>query len=78
VLNVALVYGWPWGFWQRALKPEFACGSCGTPIGYDELTPEAQARVTRTMRTGFALWVVVVVAVILAIASPFFVAMAYH
>ena len=76
-MNVASAYGWPWGLWQRALKPVFACGACGAPIGFDELTPVARARVTRSMRLAFVGWIIVVVFVIAGIASPFLVALYY-
>jgi hypothetical protein len=78
VVNRAPVYGWPWGLWQRALKPEFVCGSCGAPMPFDRLPPDVKARVTRTMRRAFAAWIVVVVFVIFGIASPFLVALAYQ
>ena len=71
-------YGWPWGLWQRALKPKFACDSCRAPIAFSRLTKAAQAQVTRRMRTAFAGWIIVVVFVILGIASPFLVALAYR
>lgn len=71
VTNVAPTYGWPWGLWQRSLKPTFQCSSCRADVGYDGLTPAAQAKVTRTMRNAFILWIVVVVLVFGGIASPF-------
>ena len=78
VRNVAPAYGWPWGLWQRALKPKFACESCRAPIAFSRLTKAAQAQVTRRMRIAFAGWIIVVVFVILGIASPFLVALAYR
>jgi hypothetical protein len=78
VENVAPVYGWPWGFWQRSLRPQFACRACGTKVAYEDLPAPVQARVTRGVRVGFILWVIVIVLVFAAIASPFIVAAMYR
>lgn len=76
VLNMAPPYGWPWGFWQRALKPQFICTSCGAQVRLSQLPPAAQAQVARRMRLAY-VWMGVTAVAILIIASPFLVALVY-
>jgi len=76
VSNTAPSYGWPWGFFQRSLKPQFGCAQCGRKVEYEELTPEAQAQVTRAVRTGAIGWFAIVIGLILFIALCFFAAFA--
>jgi hypothetical protein len=68
VNNVAPSYGWPWGFFQRSLKPQFGCAQCGRSVQYEELPPKAQAQVSRSVRNGAIGWFVVVIGLILFIA----------
>jgi hypothetical protein len=76
VTNVAPAYGWPWGFFQRSLRPRFRCGQCGREIAYEQLSGEAQARVTRGVRTGALGWFGLVIGLILFIALCCFAALA--
>jgi len=68
VTNVAPAYGFPWGFFQRSLRPRFRCGQCGRGIEYEELSPAARAQVTRGVRTGACAWFAIVIGLILFIA----------
>lgn len=74
VLNIAPPYGWPWGIWQRALRPQFVCTSCGARLRLGELPAAAQAEVARKKRVAWA-WIIVTTLFILIIASPFLVAL---
>jgi hypothetical protein len=72
VSNVAPAYGWPWGLFQRSLRPEFRCAQCGRPMPFEELPPGAQDKVARDVRRGTIWWFVIVVGLILFIAACFF------
>ena len=74
VNNVAPVYGWPWGFFQRSLKPEYRCGQCGRQIQFEQLSPTAQAQMSRFVKAGSIGWFIIVIGLILFIALCFFVA----
>jgi len=74
--NIAPSYGWPWGFFQRSLKPQFGCAQCARKVAYEELTPEAQAQVARAVRSGAIGWFAIVIGLILFIALCVFAALA--
>jgi hypothetical protein len=76
VQNVAPAYGWPYGLFQRSLKPEFRCAQCGRKIEFEELTPVAQAQVSRGVRMGTIAWFGIVIGLILVIALCVFVCIA--
>jgi hypothetical protein len=68
VTNIAPSYGFPWGFFQRALRPRFRCGQCGRAIAYDELSAAAQGEVSRALRRATIGWFSLVIGLILFIA----------
>ncbi|MBM3501878.1 MAG: DUF4339 domain-containing protein [Armatimonadetes bacterium] len=68
VTNIAPAYGFPWGFFQRSLRPRFRCGQCGRALAYEELSCEAQTQISRGVRTGTFAWFAIVIGLILFIA----------
>ena len=72
VTNVAPAYGWPWGLFQRSLRPQFRCGQCGRAIEYEELSRDAQAQVSRGVRNGSFAWFGIVIGLILFVALCLF------
>ena len=76
VTNMAPVYGWPWGLWQRTFKPEFVCATCGRDLQPEELPPAVRQRLAGSQATARVVWGLLVIALALAIALPFIVVFA--
>ena len=77
VRNVAPVYGWPWGFWQRALKAQFQCDQCRRDIPLAQLDRQAREAALRARKIGWISWAIIVFFVFAAIASPFLMILLY-
>ena len=71
VVNIARGWGFPWGFWHRAMRPEFRCARCNRPTPPGELTPAAQRRVRARRRRALVGWTITSILVIAGVAAPF-------